>query len=494
MRTFHSSIALLAVVGLALTACESDPGSAAGDDPGSKAGGQAAPITITVADSQPPQRPSNLPLEEFAKQVASLSNGSMTVKIVTNATDDTSPGDDTAVIDRVKAGLFEMAVVPARAWSTADVSSMRPLQAPFLVQSEEQINAVVRDQAIVTSLFAGLETVGVHGLTMYPESLRHLFSYTSPILTPDDVKGRQIRYTSSAEVATIIATIGATPVDPPGEDFNAGVANGTITATDSGFTIVGDRPTTATGNLVLYPKVITLVAGSGFWDGLSDSQRDILTTAAQATQDWSIANHVGEHEAAAEYCTAGGTIVLASTQSLADFRAATAPLYADLERDPVIKQTIAAIDALAPTTQDAAVAECAPATKPATDVVARGGDIPNGFYRVEFTQDYLKEHGQNDFEAENNYGVWTHRLEDGQWSLERVAATNTGPSDKQAGVYQVDGNELLWKLSETYDAGLPPLHFTWSVDADGTLHFTEVDPKGIPDFEFDLPWTRVGDL
>ena len=58
---------------------------------------------------------------------------------------------------------------------------------------------------------------------MFPESLRHLFSFTTPILTPDDVEGRQVRYVSSADVAQLIETLGATPVDPSGEDFATGV-------------------------------------------------------------------------------------------------------------------------------------------------------------------------------------------------------------------------------------------------------------------------------
>ena len=288
--------------------------SGSSDAAGAKTGGPAGTLTITVADSQPAGHPSNLPLDEFARQVHSLSNGSMTVKVLTEASADAPvPGSDEPVIEKLRAGGFEMAVVPARAWSTAGVTSLRALQTPFLVQSDAQVDAIVRDDALVSDLFAGVGAVGVRGLTMFPESLRHLFSFTTPILTPADVTGRQVRYTSSTEVAHLIETLGATPVDPSGEDFASAVGDGTITAADSGFAIAihtTPRPATATGNLVLYAKVITLVANAPFWDGLTDAQRTMLQTAADKAQEWAIANEVDDQAAATQYCADGGTVVL----------------------------------------------------------------------------------------------------------------------------------------------------------------------------------------
>ena len=77
-----------------------DSGPASSADLGAKAGGKPGPIAITVADSQPTGRPSNLPLPEFKRQVETLSGGSMTVTILTGAVDDVTPGSDAAVIDR----------------------------------------------------------------------------------------------------------------------------------------------------------------------------------------------------------------------------------------------------------------------------------------------------------------------------------------------------------------------------------------------------------
>jgi hypothetical protein len=277
------------------------------------------------------------------------------------------------------------------------------------------------------------------------------------------------------------------------------VANGTITAADSGFAVAlssTPRPGIATGNLVLYAKVITLVANSKFWDGLTDAQRDALTTAAQRTQEWAIANRISDQEAAKQYCAGGGTVVVTLPEEVAKFRAAVAPIYAELERDPEAKRTIAAIAALGPTAQQASLQPCGSPTVASApkELVAEGGDLPNGVYRVEYTQEYLKAHGEDDRGAQYNYGVWTYRLQDGQWSFERVAATNCCTSeDRQVGIYQVEGDNLYWKFTGPHEAALDPLHLTWSVDSDGTLHFTDVDTQGLG-WVFDLPWPRIGDV
>ena len=100
-------------------------------------------------DSQPQGKPSNLPLAEFASQVASRSGGSMTVTVAADKLGDAiPPRSDAEVIDGVKNGAFEMAVVPARAWSDAGVTSFRALQAPFLIESDEQAAAIVSDDGI----------------------------------------------------------------------------------------------------------------------------------------------------------------------------------------------------------------------------------------------------------------------------------------------------------------------------------------------------------
>jgi TRAP-type C4-dicarboxylate transport system substrate-binding protein len=413
----------------------------------------------------------------------------MTVTVLTDATADADPpGSDGAVIERLKQGTFQMAVVPARAWSAAGVTSLKALQAPFLFESDEHVAAVVNDPAIARDLFSGLDGSGVTGLTLFPESLRHLFSFGPPMLSPADVKGKTIRAISSLETSAIIEALGGTAVDPVGDAYQQGVDAGTIQGTDSGFTLAtGGKPSstaTATGNVAAYAKVMTLVINSDLWTRLDDAQRAIITTASDATRAWAIANQVKDAAAAVTFCAGGGTVVLADPAEIAAFRAAEAPVYAALEADPPTKQAIAAIKARAPGTV-AAVKACEPVID-STSVVPAAGALPNGIYRIEYSDAYLRSWGVTDINYQ--HGIWTYRLQDGHWTIDQVADDIT---DHQTGTYQVKDHDLFWVWKD--DPGQPVEHLTWAAAINGDLSFAPAlgTPTG---WTFGLPLVRVGDL
>lgn len=485
--TWLSAIVLAVIIG----GCGTANAPAASSGSGAKVGGKPGPIAITVADSQLPGKPSNLPLAEFKRQVETLSSGTMSVTVLTGATDDVTPFSDAIVIDRLKQGTFQMAVVPARAWSEAGVTSLKALQAPFLFESDEHVATVVDDAAIKTELFSGFDGSGVTGLTLFPESLRHLFSFGKPMLTPADVKGQTIRAISSLETTALIEALGGTAVDPIGDAFRKGIEAGTIHGTDSGFTLARESDTntssTATGNVALYAKVMTLVINSGLWSGLDEAQKVIITTASDATREWAIANQTTDAAAAAKFCADGGTVVLADDAAIADFRAAEAPVYATLEADPTAKRAIAAITALAPKASAPTVKACEPVIDAST-LVPDGGDLPNGIYRIEATEAYLKA-SYPDY-VSTSEGIYTFNFRDGHWFFDYVAPGGGG--DHQTGTYRAEGDDVYWLWDPCCSHPNPVLHLKWTVDGDGTLHFSLV--SGPPDWALALPFLRVGDV
>ena len=491
MRARTRWLTVISVAALVVGGCGTASGPVTSPDTGAKAGGRPGPIAITVADSQPAGKPSNLPLAELKRQVEALSGGAMTVTIRTEAVQDADPpGSDAAVIDRLRSGAFQMAVVPARAWSAAGVTSLAALQAPFLFESDEHVAAVVNDPAIKEDVFSGLDGSGATGLTLFPESLRHLLSFGEPMLSPADVRGKVIRAISSVETTAIIGALGGTAVDPAGDAYKRGVAAGTIQGTDSGFILAaaGGDPgahATATGNVALYAKVITLVANTTFWTSLDDAQRAVIRTASDATRTWAVANQARDAAAAAMFCAGGGTVVLTDAASIAAFRAAEAPVYAALEADPATKRAIAAIRALAPAASSSAVEACEPLVDAST-VVPDGGDLPNGIYRIEYSDAYLRSWGVTDIN--NQHGVWTYRILDGRWTIDQVADDIT---DHVTGIYEVKGRDLYWRWDR--DPGQPVEHLTWLAATNGDLSFAPA-PGTPAGWVFGLPLARVGDL
>ena len=120
-----------------------------------------------------------------------------------------------------------------------------------------------------------------------------------------------------------------------------------------------------------------------------------------------------------------------------------------------------------------------------TTLVAEGGDLPDGVYRVELTPEHLAAHGLSPDDVAFNVGVWTTTLEDGRWTVDQVAP---GVTDHAEGAYQVDGEDLYWRFHDT----LQVLHVRWSTGEQGELRFDQVTDTGpYEDFQFALPWVRV---
>ena len=489
-RTLVQRLAPVLLVAAILGGCASSAEPAPSTDQRGKAGGHAGPIAITVADSQFQGRPSNLPLDELKRQIESQSAGAMKVEILYEASADADPPySDGPVVDKVRSGDFQMAVVPARAWSAKDVTSMRALQAPFLFQSDGHVAAALRDRLITRDLLSGLEGTGVTGLTLFPESLRHLFSYREPLLTPADVRGKTFQAIASLETTAIIEALGGQAVYLSDAEWEQGIAAGTIDGTDSGLSISVRSPlnweSTATGNASIYAKVVSLVVNTSFWNGLSEEQRAIIASAADATREWAIENQTTDAEAATAFCEAGGRVVVADRQELEAFREAVQPVYAKLEEDPLTKRAIAAIAALPGQGDAESVAPCEP---DAPVLEPEGGALPDGVYRIEATEAFLKA-DYPDFYP-NAEGVYTFTLDDGRWAFDYVSPN--GESDHQSGTYRVSGDDVQWLWDPCCAYPNPVIDATWSVDAEGTLHFVQL--SGPPGWAMALPFVRVGDL
>lgn len=462
------------LVQFATSAC----GSGGGGE--GKGGGDVEPVTLVVETSQDAQNPGSQPLAEFERVAEKASGGSIEAEM----SYEPYGGDDYPVIDDLRAGEAGVAAVPARALSR-DVPALAALQAPFVLDSESDLNAVAQDAELLSLVSDALEEVGLVGIAVYPDGVRHFFSLDGrPIHGPADLRGRTVRGPESEDTAALMDVLGAALVSPTNEELVAGVAAGSIDAAESSYVgaateLPGDR--VATGDVVLYGKFMIVAANKDVYDDLSDAQRDAVTEAATAATDWSLANHATEEDWAATYCDAGGRIVKAGVAAQAAFAEAAAPYLGRLADDPA---TAAIVDRMSELVEPGAVlgsptcatADTTSATIDADAIVAEGGDLPDGTYRFELTPEYLSNYPDGD---PANAGVLTFVLRDGRWS--------GGPDE---GIYQVDGHELLWK----YAGEGPPFgraaKLAWTLDGDGSIRWTQLAPA-FQDYIFGLPWTKI---
>ncbi len=418
--------------------------------------------------------------------------GQLTIEIKYRAAGDGVVRFDQRIAELVHAGDLDLGLVPTRAFDELGVTSLQALQAPFLVTDDEVMDAVVSSN-IRDDLMSGLPSQGYEGLALWPEGLRHPYSFEAPILTLSDFDDLSILAPVSKASFDLLQALGAKPHD-------LGDAREDDEAAESGIRTIANinRPGVVTGNITFFPKIQMLVAGSPAFARLTDDERRFLRDGAVATSAWVAEHREHEDTAVATHCKGGGIVVLAEASAVAEIVAAAAPVYTELEEDPLTKRLIGEIRGIvgAPREQPAyvpepcgslatATAEPSASLEPADDPA-----VLNGSYRADISAAYLESKGLNPTDAYNNGGIFDLTFKDGLFShhLDRDDSTCTGP-------YVVHGITRQGRLGNQRRRTTRCSSRTWTLE-NGELRFSEVEP--VSDLLAQAMWAgkpfvRIGD-
>jgi TRAP-type C4-dicarboxylate transport system substrate-binding protein len=464
----------LAVLMLAISACTADSAS--------KAGGDEPPMVLTMGTSDYPGRPAAEQIEHFAARVAELSGGTIQIEPQWEAAGRNTPDWDQVVARQVTSGELDMGNIPSRAWDTEGVNSLRVLNAPFLITSDELVDEVVSSD-LADEMLSGLEEAGVVGLGLLPEGLRHPFGLGSALLGPEDYDGAVIRSPTSATVEAMFSALGASVTDGQvDQEIHAGM--------ESGYQF--DPQGSGTGNVAFFPKVNALVINAEIFDRLDDEQRGVLEQAAGETRQWSIETRASDTELAVGFCESGGSVVVADQTTLTALEAAVEPVYAELEADAQTRELIAAVRQMKQNVQVSAStpAPCGETGPTGESTEATGGgataDISavNGTYRVEFTEEMFQAAGVPEAQYRPNLGVMTWTFDNGDFLFEE---------NELVASYSVEGD----LLTMTYTDG--DVHtYRWDIDEAGDLHLVVVDVpndwRAFDEVFTSQTWVRVGEV
>ncbi len=484
-----AATAVLAVLACGVVACSgSSESSTTGSTPatsGTSAQAEPAaatePLVLRLGTADGPEAPSAEMIQHLASEVDTLSDGSITIRPVWNAEGEGVPRWDQVVAKLVMDGHVDLGVVPSRAWDELGVSSLRALTTPFLI-TDDEVAAEVVQGPLADRLMSGLDAVGVEGLALYPEGLRHPFGYTRALRGPGDYAGGTIRAAFSRTTYALFDALGATAVDDEPDPTTQVGAESSYRLTPAG---------TATGNVTFFPKVNALVINAGVRATLTHEQWGILTEAAGETRDWVVDTLPTDAQAAAAYCQETGKIAAATPGQVAALESAAAPVVADLRRDAT---TAGLIDDISRLTE----ASDAPAPVTAcTDHVSDKASELNGVYTFTLTADAEREGGVSDQgDIDENAGDFTATFADGTWNLAQVYSTgpHVGQTWHGTGGYTYSAGHLRWfwghESGQWTDADV-------TISDDGSLTFSNVDDGGpsaeaqaLSDVTF-TTWTRT---
>lgn len=444
--TNRSPIVLIAFAVAALSAARC--GASGSPD---KAGGEATPITLRLATPDRAGFPGANLIAHFADDVRRRSHGTIRIVVTYNPTGDV-PQWDQHVAGLVRNGKFDLGQVPSRAWDVLGVHSMQALQAPFLLQTPAQVQRVAADPQLQSAMLAGLRPLGITGLALVPESLRHPFAFRGTLRSLHDFSGADIRAPRSDATWAILRALGARPLDLEGAAFRPGAANGTVTAAESDLAQAAatlPAPATATSNVTFFPRVDTIVVNTRIFARLSTTDRAILKQAATDTVAWAPHSNPSERAAAQAFCRDGGRVIVASPGDVATLVSATQSVTGALERDPRTRALITRIREVAGAPSTAPAPTCQPVQRTAPPT-ASTSDQPtslDGIYRNTITARDLVASGVDRATAiENAPDVHTIVLRRGRLHDTAKGGVPGPPCD---GSYTVRGHTYTFAWDKT---------------------------------------------
>jgi TRAP-type C4-dicarboxylate transport system substrate-binding protein len=430
--------------------------SACGGSGGDKAGGReetaatpvGKPVRLTLVT------PDGLWSSAFADAVARLSGGTMRIEL---RVEGGWPLDsERRTVEHVRAGRAQLGSVGTRVWDTMGVMSLRPLVAPFLVDSFA-LQGRVLESPLAARMLDGVDDAGVVGVALLPGPLRRPLGSTRPLAGPGDYRGATIgsRYGGVAR-----ATFRALRATPKG--YHVGALSGLDGAELDLNTValVGyDAPgTRITANVVFWPRPVTIVANRQAFGRLAPAQQEILRRAGREAVAPDLERNAESEQSGLEAICARGKAALieASPEDVTALRQAVEPVYAELERDAETRELIAEIRAL----DDGAEREplrCGASSEAAVD----------GVWEASVTRAALLASGASAAEAATYEGRGTLELKDGRWVFRNDHTTVTG-------TYDVAANTIrLTMVTCTANPCSPRAvtHYSWSLYGD-TLTFT----------------------
>lgn len=470
--TFQLTATIMATCVVGVTGC-GGRGAAGG-----KSAGPAAPVTIRLGTVEGKTAPYADEVEHFAQTVETLSDGSLHVDIVWEAPGPYHAESETDLANMVTTGGIGLAIVPTRAWDQLDVTSLEALQTPFLIDSVSLVNRIVGSE-LAGDMMAGLDALGVDGLALWPDSLRHPISFGAPLVTIDDFRGLKLRVPRSDFSNRIAHAIGVDPVDPP--DWDAAIEAGQMAGAESAFAWADQLPKlgTFTANITFYPKINTVAANKQALSKMTADQQDVLRRAAIETLTYVESTNSREYEMAAGYCAQGGGVALTDDATRSTLTDLVQPLTAELEQRADTKRVIGVIRTMKKaTTPDPAPVACArPTTEvPVTTDAVAAASFPEGIYRTEAP-------GGEVVTMSYTGGTWKRFFEDGRLDCQATYVVHDG---------------RIWMSMSTDRAlacgnvpGAPFLDAAWTLDGD-QLRLSDIisDPGAVR--EFSLPWTKIG--
>lgn len=269
----------------------------------------------------------HISLTAFAADVAEKSAGTINIQIFPNGT----LGSESDMISQVQFGMLDMAKVSASTLGNYN-KLYNAYSVPYVFDNQEHYYSVM-DGEIAQELYMATEGDGFIGLTWLDSGSRSFYTKDRAIRVPADLKGLKIRTMDSQMAIDMMSNLGGSATVMGYSDIYTGLQQGVIDGAENNVTALRDHGDVAKfysfDEHTRIPDIVVLSAD--VWNSMSDAQKDVMKTCAQAATDaYKTAWKAFEDEVLANAVNNNG-VELVRDVDIAAFQAAVAPIYDNLK-------------------------------------------------------------------------------------------------------------------------------------------------------------------
>ena len=237
---------------------------------------------------------------------------------------------DSEVPEAVGAGEIEMGVASLTRY-VGEIPAVDLFYMPFVLNSEEKVRAAVTPGSPVRQpIDDAIRETGSHVLWWQAYGGSVLLSKDEPLSGPEDMQGKKVRVFGKW-LGEWVNVLGGAPTLISGSEQFLAYQRGTVDIGMTGVSGVVSRKLWEVMDAITVVNnadiEFIVVVNEDVWDGLTDEQRDILTTAARNAET-AVRDYMSEFEADAyKQAEANGMKVhYPSDEEIAAWRAASAPV------------------------------------------------------------------------------------------------------------------------------------------------------------------------
>lgn len=267
--------------------------------------------------------------ERWARTIAEKSGGRLAVRLHPGAT--LAQRDPAREFAALASGAADLAVGSTLYWA-AQVPELNVVGLPWLAPEPHALAALI-DDGVKQRLDAAIERAGAVALAYAPLDFREIATIKADVRVPSDLAGVSVRTAAVPSLGDLYSALGAVPRSMPFAEAQAALKNGTLGAQDGTPATMATAKLDALGirHVLLWgavAEVAVFAVNRSAWQGLSDSQRDLVRDAAQqAARELAKLARTESDAAVADLQKRGVTVTRLTPSGKAAFAAAARGAY-----------------------------------------------------------------------------------------------------------------------------------------------------------------------